>query len=98
MFAKGTIPITDPMMFADILKGTGQEQCYIIGFNGEATIQHQNRSAHLISSSGRRRRANLIVRISLLKRTEMLEYIKRHLESRPCDLHMRCPATQLLIA
>ena len=47
-----------------------------------------NVSTHLVSSCGWRRRANLIVRISLLERAEMLEDVKRYLESRPCDLHM----------
>ena len=71
---------------------------YIIGLNGKTVFVVRNVPDRLVSSCGWRRRANLIVRISLLERTEMLEDIERYLERWPCDLDMWSPATQLLIA
>jgi hypothetical protein len=68
--------------------GLAESNRYIIGFNGETTFSVPNVPVPLVSSCGWRRRANLIVRISLLERTEMLEDVKRYLEGRPCDLHM----------
>jgi hypothetical protein len=78
-------------------RGLAESKRYIIGFGGQAIISNQKRFV-FISPSGWRQRANLIVRISLLERPEMLEDVKRDLESRPCDLYMGSPAAQLLIA
>src|ERR1700679_1366179 len=67
-----------------------------------STARHQsstgNDSAHPVSPPRRGQRANLIVRISLLERTEMREDIQRYLERWPCDLHMGRPTPQPLIA
>ena len=92
-------PITNPLTFTDTPNRTGgRKQAPHHRLNCETPIWHQNASALLVSSFGWWRHANLIVGISLLERTEMLEDVKRHLEGRPCDLHMRSPAAQLLIA
>jgi hypothetical protein len=69
------------------------------GTSPASTARRQsNAPAHFVSCCRWRRRANLIVSISLLERTEMLEDIERYLERWPCDFYMRGPAAQLLIA
>ena len=98
VFAKNTISYNESLTFRHSQRDWQKASAASSAQLRDANLAPERFGAFLVSSFGWWRHANLIVGISLLERTEMLEDVKRHLEGRPCDLHMRSPAAQLLIA